>query len=60
MTVLSVVFAAKDSTASAVLAGMKVVVTKCDERGNLDIEDLAAKAEKHKDNKKNDARRASG
>lgn len=36
--------------ASAVLAGMKVVVTKCDERGNLDIEDLRAKAEKHKDN----------
>lgn len=36
--------------ASAVLAGMKVVVTKCDERGNLDIDDLRAKAEKHKDN----------
>lgn len=36
--------------ASAVLAGMKVVVTKCDDKGNLDIEDLAAKAEKHKDN----------
>lgn len=36
--------------ASAVLAGMKVVVTKCDERGNLDIEDLKEKAEKYKDN----------
>ncbi len=36
--------------ASAVLAGMKVVVTKCDERGNLDINDLAEKAEKYKDN----------
>lgn len=36
--------------ASAVLAGMKVVVTKCDERGNLDIDDLREKAEKHKDN----------
>lgn len=35
---------------SAVLAGMKVVVTKCDERGNLDINDLAEKAEKYKDN----------
>lgn len=35
--------------ASAVLAGMKVVVTKCDDKGNLDIEDLAAKAEKYKD-----------
>ncbi|MGH1335813.1 MAG: aminomethyl-transferring glycine dehydrogenase [Aureispira sp.] len=36
--------------ASAVLAGMKVVVTKCDEKGNLDIEDLREKAEKYKDN----------
>jgi len=36
--------------ASAVLAGMKVVVTKCDDKGNLDFDDLAAKAEKHKDN----------
>jgi glycine dehydrogenase len=30
--------------ASAVMAGMKVVVTKCDERGNIDLEDLKAKA----------------
>ncbi|WP_273213637.1 aminomethyl-transferring glycine dehydrogenase [Runella zeae] len=30
--------------ASAVMAGMKVVVTKCDERGNIDVEDLKAKA----------------
>ena len=36
--------------ASAVMAGMKVVVTKCDDQGNIDIEDLKAKAEKHKDN----------
>ncbi|WP_299123819.1 aminomethyl-transferring glycine dehydrogenase [uncultured Tenacibaculum sp.] len=36
--------------ASAVMAGMKVVVTKTDERGNIDVEDLRAKAEKHKDN----------
>lgn len=33
--------------ASAVMAGMKVVVTKCDEKGNIDVEDLRAKAEKH-------------
>jgi len=36
--------------ASAVMAGMKVVVTKCDERGNIDVEDLKAKAEEHKTN----------
>lgn len=36
--------------ASAVMAGMKVVVTKCDDQGNIDIEDLRTKAEKHKDN----------
>lgn len=35
--------------ASAVLAGFKVVVTKCDENGNIDIEDLRAKAEQYKD-----------
>jgi glycine dehydrogenase len=33
--------------ASAVLAGMKVVVVKSDERGNVDLDDLRAKAEKH-------------
>jgi glycine dehydrogenase len=33
--------------ASAVMAGMKVVVVACDDRGNIDIPDLAAKAEKH-------------
>jgi glycine dehydrogenase len=33
--------------ASAVMAGMKVVVTKCDERGNIDIDDLRAKAEQY-------------
>ena len=36
--------------ASAVMAGMKVVVTKCDERGNIDLEDLREKAMEHKDN----------
>jgi len=35
--------------ASAVMAGMKVVVVKCDEQGNIDLEDLREKAEKHKD-----------
>ncbi|PHN04059.1 aminomethyl-transferring glycine dehydrogenase [Flavilitoribacter nigricans] len=33
--------------ASAVMAGMEVVVVKCDDDGNIDIEDLRAKAEKH-------------
>jgi glycine dehydrogenase len=35
--------------ASAVMAGMQVVVTKCDERGNIDVEDLRAKAEQYAD-----------
>lgn len=35
--------------ASAVLAGMKVVVVKTDDHGNIDVEDLRAKAEKHAD-----------
>jgi len=33
--------------ASAVIAGMQVVVVKCDESGNIDIEDLKAKAAAH-------------
>lgn len=36
--------------ASAVMAGMKVVVVKCDDKGNIDINDLREKAEKHRDN----------
>jgi glycine dehydrogenase len=36
--------------ASAVMAGMKVVVTKSTEKGNIDVEDLREKAIKHKDN----------
>ena len=36
--------------ASAVMAGMKVVVTKADENGNIDVDDLREKAELHKDN----------
>ena len=35
--------------ASAVVAGCSVVVVACDEKGNIDINDLKAKAEKHKD-----------
>ena len=33
--------------ASAVMAGMQVVVVKCDERGNIDVADLRAKAEQY-------------
>lgn len=33
--------------ASAVMAGCKVVVVKCDDLGNIDVDDLRAKAEKH-------------
>ena len=36
--------------ASAVMAGMKVVVTKAAENGNIDIDDLKEKAEAHKNN----------
>ncbi len=36
--------------ASAVMAGMKVVVVACDERGNINLDDVRAKAEEHKDN----------
>ena len=35
--------------ATASMAGMRVVVTACDARGNVDIADLKAKAEEHKD-----------
>ncbi|MEP4095612.1 aminomethyl-transferring glycine dehydrogenase [Reichenbachiella sp.] len=35
--------------ASAVMAGNKVVIVKCDERGNIDIADLRAKTEEYKD-----------
>ena len=36
--------------ASAVMAGMKVIITQCDEKGNIDLADLRAKAEEHKEN----------
>ena len=35
--------------ASAVMAGMKVVVVGCDEEGNIDLADLTEKAEKYRD-----------
>ncbi|MFI1991888.1 aminomethyl-transferring glycine dehydrogenase [Actinoplanes sp. NPDC020271] len=35
------------NAASAVMAGMRVVVVACDENGNVDIADLDAKIEKH-------------
>lgn len=36
--------------ATAVMAGMKVVVVACDEAGNVDIKDLKLKAEQHRQN----------
>ncbi len=36
--------------ASAVMAGMKVIGVKCDEKGNIDVADLAARAGEHRDN----------
>ncbi|GAB1454155.1 aminomethyl-transferring glycine dehydrogenase [Draconibacterium sp.] len=36
--------------ASAISAGMKVVVVSCDENGNISLDDLRKKAEQHKDN----------
>jgi glycine dehydrogenase len=35
--------------ASAVMAGGEVVLVNCDEQGNIDLEDLKSKAEKHSD-----------
>ncbi len=36
--------------ASAVMAGGKVIVVACDKHGNIDVEDLKAKAIEHKEN----------
>ncbi|MBK9013320.1 MAG: aminomethyl-transferring glycine dehydrogenase [Saprospiraceae bacterium] len=36
--------------ASAAMAGMEIIVTACDERGNVDLDDLRAKAEQHSAN----------
>ncbi len=35
--------------ASAVMAGMEVVITQCDEHGNIDLNDLREKVSKHRD-----------
>lgn len=35
--------------ASAAMCGMDIVIIQCDSKGNLDMEDLKAKAEKYKD-----------
>ncbi len=36
--------------ASAAMAGMEIVIVKCDAKGNVDLNDLRAQAEKHKAN----------
>ena len=35
--------------ASAIMAGMRVVLVKCDDDGNIDLDDLRAKAEQHEE-----------
>ena len=35
--------------ASAIMVGMRVVTVKCDDQGNIDVDDLRAKAEQHSD-----------
>ena len=35
--------------ASAIMAGMRVVVVKCDQDGNIDVDDLRARADQHAD-----------
>ena len=37
------------NAASAVMAGMRVIVVTCDSEGNVDVDDLAAKSEEHAD-----------
>ncbi|RYD30112.1 MAG: glycine dehydrogenase (aminomethyl-transferring), partial [Verrucomicrobiaceae bacterium] len=36
--------------ASAVMAGMRVIGVKCDEKGNIDVDDLIARTEEHREN----------
>lgn len=36
--------------ASAIMAGMNVVVVQCDDQGNIDVEDLRKKSAQHKEN----------
>ncbi len=35
--------------ASAAMCGMSIVIVKCDKNGNIDVDDVRAKAEEHKD-----------
>ncbi|HWL77134.1 MAG TPA: aminomethyl-transferring glycine dehydrogenase [Microbacterium sp.] len=37
------------NAASAVLAGLRVVVVACDDQGNVDLDDLRAKVDRHRD-----------
>jgi glycine dehydrogenase len=37
------------NAASAVVAGMRCVAVQCDERGNIDLDDLRARAEEHRE-----------
>ncbi len=37
------------NAASAVMAGMRVIVVACDEQGNVDLDDLDAKVSEHRD-----------
>jgi glycine dehydrogenase len=37
------------NAASAVIAGMRVVAVKCDDAGNVDVDDLRARCEEHRD-----------
>lgn len=48
-TVLIPTSAHGTNPATAVMAGMDIVLVNCDERGNIDVEDLKAKAVQHKD-----------
>jgi glycine dehydrogenase len=36
--------------ASAAMCGMKIILVQCDEKGNIDVEDLRSKAIEHKEN----------
>ncbi len=36
--------------ASAAMCGFKIVIVACDEKGNIDVDDMRSKAEQHKEN----------
>ena len=42
-------FVVGTNPASAAMAGMEIVIVKCDDQGNVRVDDLKAKAEQHKD-----------